>query len=1129
VRISKRSVLFGLLLVVLSLPVLVVAQTLGSPPYGTNVGAGTLSAANPKVTFTDGPFFVPNLSQQVTSLTGLIGAGVNTPTCIALPSLPGNILNTNQCDFFNLTVNGSGAPANSVLQIIVTWPDPNNPADQSEFDLLVYDSAGNVVGTAFSGNSTPRRVTLQIPPDGTQFVVQVVPFNPQGFSYTATASFVPKPAVPPVPPPNPQAARFQTYLSPAGLGDNAGEPSIGIDQVVKVPSLRHGTVNQGGVTFFQSGPNTLRVSFDDVSSPAGHLWEDVSTPLVQQFVLSDPIGHVDPSTGRVFSLDLIGFEGNSFMAFSDDDGQTWTPAQGGGIPGAPDHETLGSGPYASPLPNPGPVYPHAVYYCGQDIAPEAQCSRSDDGGATFGPGVPIYQTGQCAANGSIHGHVKVGPDGAVYVPSGSCSAGPGLAYSRDNGLTWSFSAIPSSTDAANLDPSIAIDSAGTLYFIWLDGNTHQPWVAVSHDGAQTWGAPFNVGAAFSIENANFVVATAGDPGRAAVGFVGTTTAGDSTQPGFRGAWDLYVATTYDSGNTWTTVDTTPGDPVQLGCIWTGGGSNPCRNLLDFNDMHIDSQGRVEVAFAKGCLESANCTPASLTAHGPPYPESFANKAAIARQSGGMRMIAAFDPPAQTAPGAPRLRTAQIDPATGQAIVTWDAPDNGGSPITAYNIWRGTSPGGETLLTSIGAARTTFADSAVQANTTYYYQVTATNAVGTSAKAGELVAVPAPPAGNPCKLPGVAVGTSPAGNQRGAPANAGLDIVSVSVGEPFPSPAGTSSIVLTIQVSNLAQTPTLPPNAEWKIGFAAPDDKGTLRSVFFEGDTNDATRPNGEFSYGYTGGTTDFGQGDSPAVTGTFDTKASQIVIVIDTSHPIAFQPGIGSADVPFTVTLGAGSVLNGFFGQTVLLIGAQPAGIGGGLLETVDQTSNGSYTLKGNAFCRPDGPVIAVVQATPNTVQCSPATVTLDGSQSFDASGDAIASYTFDPGDGTAPVTTSAASVSHTYTQGGSFSASLQVACTRGMKSTNGAHAAVTVGGTATPTITAPATVNSGQGGYVASAARHAGSTYAWSITNGKITKSQGTSSIKFAAGSRGTLTLRVVETNNGCASPSGSTTVTVQ
>jgi hypothetical protein len=97
------------------------------------------------------------------------------------------------------------------------------------------------------------------------------------------------------------------------------------------------------------------------------------------------------------------------------------------------------------------------------------------------------------------------------------------------------------------------------------------------------------------------------------------------------------------------------------------------------------------------------------------------------------------------------------------------------------------------------------------------------------------------------------------------------------------------------------------------------------------------------------------------------------------------------------------------------------------------------------------------------------------------------------------------------------------------MKSTNGAHAAVTVGGTASPTISAPSTVNSGRGGYVASAARHAGSRYSWTITNGRITKGQGTSAIKFDAGSRGTLTLRVVETNNGCASPSASRTVTVQ
>ena len=50
------------------------------------------------------------------------------------------------------------------------------------------------------------------------------------------------------------------------------------------------------------------------------------------------------------------------------------------------------------------------------------------------------------------------------------------------------------------------------------------------------------------------------------------------------------------------------DPVQIGsiCLNSGdcrdiGGSN--RNLLDFNDLHIDRDGRVFVAFADGCTDS----------------------------------------------------------------------------------------------------------------------------------------------------------------------------------------------------------------------------------------------------------------------------------------------------------------------------------------------------------------------------------------------------------------------------------------------------------------------------------------------------------------------------------------------
>jgi hypothetical protein len=1124
-KLVKRSLVLATLLL---LPAIAAGQSLGSPPYGTNVGSVTLSAVNPKVTFSDGPFIVPNPSAQ-TSILNLAVSVPSTPTCTSTPAVPGAPLSTSQCDFFTLMTAASALAATNNIQFTVTWPDANNPIDQSEFDLYVYDSSGNVIASAFSGNASPRMASLAIPPDGTQYTVQVVPFNPQGFSYKATVQLVPKPAFTP-PPPNPGAARFQTYMSPAGLGENAGEPSIGIDWTAKDPTLKHGTVNQGGVSFFQSGPNTLRVSFDDCSSPAGHQWDDVSTPLVQQFVLSDPIGFTDSTTGRVFSVDLIGGEGNSFMAYSDDDGASWTPAQGGGIPGGPDHETLGGGAYSSSPANPGVVYSHAIYYCSQDIAPEAQCSVSLDGGATFGPGVPIYQTPQCAANGSIHGHVKVGPDGTAYVPSGSCSAGPGVAFTQDNGVTWNFSAVPNSTDSQNLDPSVAIDAANNVYLIWLDGRTNHPYVSVSSDHGTTWSTPFDVGAAFNIQNADFVISTAGDAGRAAVGFVGTTVGGNPQSASFPGVWHLYIATSFDTGKSWTTLDVTPSDPVQIGCIWTSGGSNPCRNLLDFNDMRIDSQGRLEVAFAKGCLASANCTAATATLHGPPYAESEASKAVIARQSGGLRMFAAYDPPLVGPPATPKLDAANADPVTGQITLSWETPDNGGAPITKYNIFRGTASGNEVLYAAVDASRTTFADTTVTPRTTYYYYVTATNSAGASGHCAEVASTAALGSNqSPCNLPGVTIGTSPVGNQADAPANAALDITEVDVAEPYPSPVSTSSVVFTIQVSNLSQLPQLQPNSEWAVHFNVQDTNGVLHTMFVEADTNDVTKPNRNFGYGYVSGSTEAGEG-STGVTGAFNFNTNSIIIILDTSKPIQFAPAIGSSDLPFTVNLGAGNQLNAMSAKTTLLIGAQPAGIGGGLLETVDSTNAGSYTLHGNGFCRPDGPVFAVIQGQPN-VGCQPLTVNFDGSQSFDVAGDPITSYTFNFGDGSTPVSQSGPTATHTYTSRGNFVASLTATCSRGATSKNVAQAQISVGANPVkPTITAPATAKQLQSGLTASVASHAGSRYSWAITNGTITAGAGTSKIAFSAGTKGQTGLSVTEiTTQGCASPAGTATVTVK
>jgi hypothetical protein len=140
----------------------------------------------------------------------------------------------------------------------------------------------------------------------------------------------------------------------------------------------------------------------------------------------------------------------------------------------------------------------------------------------------------------------------------------------------------------------------------------------------------------------FPAVVAGDDDRASFAFLGTTTGGDDQAATFAGAWHLYVATTYDGGASWSTVDATPTDPVQRGCIWLGGGSNTCRNLLDFIGSEIDSHGQVHVAYADGC--TASCPSGGTNTH--------TALATIARQTAGTGLLSAFDPPLATPASTP---------------------------------------------------------------------------------------------------------------------------------------------------------------------------------------------------------------------------------------------------------------------------------------------------------------------------------------------------------------------------------------------------------------------------------------------------------------------------------------------
>ena len=68
-------------------------------------------------------------------------------------------------------------------------------------------------------------------------------------------------------------------------------------------------------------------------------------------------------------------------------------------------------------------------------------------------------------------------------------------------------------------------------------------------------------------------------------------------------------------------------------------------------------------------------------------------------------------------------------------LSWNAV----SGATSYNIYRGTSSGGETF--DLNVASTSYNDIGLTASTTYYYQVTAVNSIGEGAKSTEVSATP----------------------------------------------------------------------------------------------------------------------------------------------------------------------------------------------------------------------------------------------------------------------------------------------------------------------------------------------------------------------------------------------------
>ena len=197
----------------------------------------------------------------------------------------------------------------------------------------------------------------------------------------------------------------------------------------------------------------------------------------------------------------------------------------------------------------------------------------------------------------------------------------------------------------------------------------------------------------------------------------------------------------------TGLTATPGDGT-VTLAWAAPASDGGSPVTGYNVYQGTSPGGETGPVNGSSLVTATGYKVTGLTNGTTY---YFRVAAVSQVGEGKPSVEANAVPA-TVPGAPAGLTAT--PGDGTVTLSWAAPASGGAPVTGYNVYQGTNPGGESRVPVNGSSLVTATGYKVTGlvnGTTYYFRVTAVNRVGQGPASAEVKVVPATVPGAPAGL------------------------------------------------------------------------------------------------------------------------------------------------------------------------------------------------------------------------------------------------------------------------------------------------------------------------------------------------------------------------------------------